>query len=91
MIGNTSEKEKKAGEARKKQVGQAEIGDLGYGITPAHEAIFEPKEAIKLEKLFDHESLKNATKKRILIQGSAGIGKSTLCHHIAFRWANDAL
>ncbi len=26
-----------------------------------------------------------------MIQGSAGIGKSTLCHHIAFRWANDAL
>ncbi len=55
-----------------------------------HESIFEPKKAILLEELFKHDQLKGATK-RILIQGSAGIGKSTLCHHIAYRWAQKTL
>jgi len=54
-----------------------------------HETIFQPKEPILLEDLFEREELKNALKKRLLIQGSAGIGKSTLCQRIAYYWAQE--
>jgi len=54
-----------------------------------HETIFQPKEPIFLENLFEREELKNALKKRLLIQGSAGIGKSTLCQRIAYEWAQE--
>ncbi len=85
------------GEAEKKET-QSEIKETKPGQSLeledrrplTHESIFEPKKAILLEELFKHDQLKGATK-RILIQGSAGIGKSTLCHHIAYRWAQKTL
>ncbi|MBS4168304.1 ankyrin repeat domain-containing protein [Parachlamydia sp. AcF125] len=55
------------------------------------ETIFESKQDIELEKLFEHESLAEKETKRIYIQGAAGIGKSTLCHYIAYRWAKEEL
>lgn len=56
-----------------------------------YESIFDPKEAIKLEELFELETLNGKNQKRVLIQGSAGIGKSTLCQYIAFMWAEGKL
>ncbi|MBS4167247.1 hypothetical protein NEOC65_002353 [Neochlamydia sp. AcF65] len=58
---------------------------------PTSETIYEPKLNIEIEKLFEHESLENKEAKRIYIQGAAGIGKSTLCHYIAYRWAKEEL
>ncbi|WP_213105453.1 HEAT repeat domain-containing protein [Candidatus Protochlamydia amoebophila] len=58
---------------------------------PTHETIFEPKKNIEIEELFKHTSLKEAKSKRVYIQGAAGIGKSTLCHYIAYRWAKQDL
>jgi len=55
------------------------------------ETIFQLKGPIQLEDLFEKEELKNALKKRVLIQGSAGIGKSTLCQRIVYLWTHDNL
>jgi predicted NACHT family NTPase len=74
---------------KKKEV-KAQLGLDNYGITPTYEAIFEPKEPIDLDKLFERE-LKSVFQKRALIQGSAGVGKTTLCQHIAYRWAQGNL
>ena len=56
-----------------------------------YETIFQPKESIQLEDVFDRKELKEASQKRVLIQGSAGIGKSTLCQRIAYQWAQGKL
>lgn len=85
IIGEAGQKDKREHAEQAK----AELGSLGYEVVPTHEAIFEPKQAIELEELFEHEMLKGKPQKRVLIQGSAGIGKSTLCHHIAYRWAQE--
>ncbi|MBS4168597.1 NACHT domain-containing protein [Parachlamydia sp. AcF125] len=58
---------------------------------PTYETIFEPKQEIELEKLFEHESLQKENSKKIYLQGSAGSGKSTLCHYISYRWAKGEL
>ncbi|MBS4168592.1 HEAT repeat domain-containing protein [Parachlamydia sp. AcF125] len=58
---------------------------------PTYETIFEPKQEIELEKLFEHESLQKENAKKIYLQGSAGSGKSTLCHYISYRWAKGEL
>ncbi|MBS4169054.1 ankyrin repeat domain-containing protein [Parachlamydia sp. AcF125] len=58
---------------------------------PAYETMFESKEEIEIEQLFEHESLNKEKAKRIYIQGVAGIGKSTLCHYIRYRWAKGTL
>ncbi|KIC76463.1 hypothetical protein DB41_GC00300 [Neochlamydia sp. TUME1] len=58
---------------------------------PTFETIYEPKQNIEIEKLFEHKSLEKENAKRIYIQGAAGIGKSTLCHYIAYRWAKEEL
>jgi HEAT repeat protein len=58
---------------------------------PTSETIFEPKKNIEIEKLFEHESLEKKDRRRIYIQGAAGIGKSTLCHYIAYHWAKEDL
>ncbi|MBP7073889.1 MAG: NACHT domain-containing protein [Rhabdochlamydiaceae bacterium] len=87
IIGDQEKKEKKKELAEVRPVQDV----VGYGIMPTHESIFEPKETIKLEKLFELEKLKGKAQKRVLIQGSAGIGKSMLCHHMAFMWAKGEL
>ncbi|MGZ3732774.1 MAG: NACHT domain-containing protein, partial [Parachlamydiaceae bacterium] len=79
---------------REKKEKEKEVQEAipGQSLTQlAHETIFAPKEAITLEELFDQNPLKTASEKRVLIQGPAGIGKSTLCHHIAYRWAKKEL
>ncbi|MBS4168301.1 HEAT repeat domain-containing protein [Parachlamydia sp. AcF125] len=58
---------------------------------PTYETIFELKEKIEIEQLFEHECLSKEETKRIYVQGTAGIGKSTLCHYIAYRWAKGQL
>ncbi|MBS4167636.1 ankyrin repeat domain-containing protein [Parachlamydia sp. AcF125] len=64
---------------------------LQDGRIQTYETIFEPKQNIELEKLFEHESLAKRDYKRIYLQGAAGSGKSTLCHYIAYRWAKGDL
>lgn len=89
IIGATEKAEKKRN-IEKEKPGQAPE-ELKDGRIPTHESIFEPKEAIQLESLFDYEVLKSSSRKRVLIQGSAGIGKSTLCRYIAYMWAKGEL
>jgi|GEM_PF-6147854 len=83
------EKKKKKEETKSLKPGQA-LGQLEDRRPLTYESIFEPKQPILLEKLFQHEKLKGDVK-RVLIQGSAGIGKSTLCHYMAYRWAQGTL
>ncbi|WP_213157530.1 ankyrin repeat domain-containing protein [Parachlamydia sp. AcF125] len=64
---------------------------LQDGRIQTYETIFEPKQNIELEKLFEHQSLAKRGPKRIYLQGAAGSGKSTLCHYIAYRWAKGDL
>ncbi|MBS4168463.1 HEAT repeat domain-containing protein [Parachlamydia sp. AcF125] len=58
---------------------------------PAYETIGESKEKIEIEKLFEHKSFEEKARKRVFIQGAAGIGKSTLCHYISYHWAKGKL
>ncbi|MBS4167809.1 ankyrin repeat domain-containing protein [Parachlamydia sp. AcF125] len=58
---------------------------------PTYETIYEPKQNIDIEKLFQHKSLEKNVRKRVFIQGAAGIGKSTLCHYISYHWAKGTL
>ncbi|MBS4168593.1 HEAT repeat domain-containing protein [Parachlamydia sp. AcF125] len=58
---------------------------------PTYETIFEPKEKVEIEKLFEHKSFEKKDRKRVFIQGAAGIGKSTLCHYISYHWAKGTL
>ncbi|MBS4169087.1 NACHT domain-containing protein [Parachlamydia sp. AcF125] len=58
---------------------------------PTYETIYEPKQNIELEKLFEHKNFEEKDRKRIYLQGAAGSGKSTLCHYIAYSWAKGEL
>ncbi|MCB1067428.1 MAG: NACHT domain-containing protein [Simkania sp.] len=82
--------------ARLAIIGQSERGNLGVmlrsqkiedGRPVTHETLFEAKQPIALEKLFEHLD----HKKRATVYGSAGIGKSTLCHYISYLWAQQKL
>lgn len=55
------------------------------------EAHFGAKAPIDLKKLFKHEEIARNCNKRLVIYGSAGIGKSTLCHYISHQWATGLL
>jgi hypothetical protein len=48
------------------------------------EAIHKPKEPIEIKELIN-------TANKSLIYGKAGIGKTTLCKHIAYKWAKKEL
>ena len=61
------------------------------GRWPTYETLYNPKESIKLEELFQHEKLKQKTEKRVIVWGAAGVGKSTCLHYIAHEWANKRL
>lgn len=50
----------------------------------SYEEIHKPKEPIEIKDLID-------TSKKSLIYGKAGIGKTTLCKYIAYKWAKDEL
>ncbi len=53
------------------------------GRNQTYEDINKVKDPIDLEKLFDQHS-------RAIVIGRAGIGKSTFCKYIAYKWQNDA-
>ncbi|HFU74871.1 MAG TPA: NACHT domain-containing protein, partial [Arcobacter sp.] len=58
-------------------------------IINSYEEIYKPKEPIAIEKLIEKSSKFNSAK--ALIYGKAGIGKTTFCKHIAYRWAKGEL
>ena len=52
------------------------------------EEIYQPKEALPLAELFVPKASEGSQPiHRVLMLGRAGIGKSTLCHYLANRWA----
>ena len=61
------------------------------GRMPTYETLYDPKEFIELEKLFQNEELKQSQAKRMLLFGAAGVGKTTCIHQIAHEWANGRL
>ncbi|MBF5058954.1 NACHT domain-containing protein [Candidatus Neptunochlamydia vexilliferae] len=56
-----------------------------------HETIFEAKKPIELEEIWETSRLKNKSKKRILVLGAAGVGKSTFCQNASYQWAKKGL
>ncbi len=54
-----------------------------------NEEIYKPKEPIAVEELIEKSSKYNSAK--ALIYGKAGIGKTTFCKYIAYRWAKGEL
>ncbi|MBS0648003.1 MAG: NACHT domain-containing protein [Verrucomicrobia bacterium] len=79
MIGESERKKK----CQSLDQPKSEDGHLPY------EAQFKSKEPIKLDLLFEYTSLKDSSEKRALILGAAGVGKSTLCQYIAYRWSTE--
>jgi len=53
-------------------------------ILSSYEEIHKPKEPIAIKELIN-------TSKKSLIYGKAGIGKTTLCKYIAYKWAKEEL
>jgi len=53
-------------------------------ILNSYEEIHKPKEPIAIEELIN-------ISKKSLIYGKAGIGKTTLCKYIAYKWAKEEL
>ncbi|CAF1383897.1 unnamed protein product [Didymodactylos carnosus] len=49
------------------------------------EEIYGTKRPIKIQQLF------NDNRKRLLVLGRAGIGKTTFCQYIAYQWASGKL
>jgi hypothetical protein len=58
-------------------------------IINSYEEIYKPKEPIAIEELIKKSSKNNSSK--ALIYGKAGIGKTTFCKYIAYRWARGEL
>ena len=56
-----------------------------------YETIYDFKESIKLEELFQHKKIKENKAKRVIFFGAAGVGKTTCFHYIAYEWANGRL
>ncbi|MBF5059989.1 HEAT repeat domain-containing protein [Candidatus Neptunochlamydia vexilliferae] len=55
---------------------------------PTHETLFKPKTPIAPKDIFKHEKLKNASQKRVVIFGAAGVGKTTFCQMTAINGAD---
>src|SRR5690606_10569642 len=58
--------------------------DLYYN---SFEALYQAKESIDLKEIFSPLRQEPAIK-RVVIEGRAGIGKTTLCRYIANAWAH---
>ncbi|MCH9739605.1 MAG: NACHT domain-containing protein, partial [Epsilonproteobacteria bacterium] len=58
-------------------------------IINSYEEIYKPKEPIVIEELIEKSSKYSSAK--ALIYGKAGIGKTTFCKYIAYRWAKGEL
>ena len=82
-------KDEKENKNKKKQGKKIQAPEDGRWSN--YETLYNPKESIKLEELFQHEKLKQKTEKRVIVWGAAGVGKSTCLHHIAHEWANGRL
>ncbi|MBA8667595.1 HEAT repeat domain-containing protein [Holosporaceae bacterium 'Namur'] len=52
----------------------------------SYEEIHKPKKEIKIEELF-----KDASSKKLVIYGRAGIGKTTLCQYLTVAWQNGEI
>jgi hypothetical protein len=52
-----------------------------------YESVSGAKRPIEIEQLFEQLDDKHPSANKILILGSAGIGKTTLMHYMAYRWA----
>lgn len=64
--------------------------ERSLGLLNSPEDIRNSKEAIHLKDLFKPENASEISEiKRLLLLGRAGIGKSTLCRYLAYRWANS--
>jgi len=59
-------------------------------ILNSYEEIYKPKELIAIEELIEKSS-KHYNSSKALIYGKAGIGKTTFCKYIAYRWAKGEL
>lgn len=57
-------------------------------IHGVYEEIYGTKSTIKVEELFKES---NDDIKKLLILGRAGIGKTTFCHYVTYRWAEGEL
>ncbi|CAF0920605.1 unnamed protein product [Didymodactylos carnosus] len=57
-------------------------------IIGTFEEIHEAKAVVDVKDIF--ETCKNQTKK-VLVLGRAGIGKTTFCRYVAYRWANGTI
>lgn len=84
IIGNTERSEKKE-QLKSNQIENQRILD--------YESIFESKKPIQLDTLFEQtaNTTNQLNPKKIIIYGSAGIGKSTFCHYISYKWARKEL
>ncbi|MBA8667617.1 NACHT domain-containing protein [Holosporaceae bacterium 'Namur'] len=85
--------EEKEKELREKQGTESEgndkVGKLRDERLETYESMYEEKEAIEVEQLFEKRKSKEI--KKLAIYGRAGIGKSTLCQYIAVRWSEGDL
>ncbi len=59
--------------------------------TPSHEDLFVHKESIDLSDLFKMELSEYESRKRLIVFGRAGIGKSILCQYLTIRWYQEVL
>ncbi|CAF2846162.1 unnamed protein product [Rotaria sp. Silwood2] len=69
---------------KEKQLRDAQHGDA---IMSSFEEIYGMKTAIDIKDIF--ETCKNQ-KKQVLVFGRAGIGKSTFCRYVAYKWATGS-
>jgi predicted NACHT family NTPase len=57
----------------------------------SYEKIHEAKTLIELERLFQRTKEDKQNPKKLLILGRAGIGKTTLCQYVTYRWSKGTL
>ncbi|MCB1107706.1 MAG: NACHT domain-containing protein, partial [Chlamydiia bacterium] len=91
MIGEEERKQQKESlESGFSGTSEKEAKKLEDDRISTYESIFQPKKAVEIEKLFDEPKLKSAPQKRVIIYGSAGVGKSTFCQKIAYSYATGS-
>ena len=79
------EKEKKLEQAEREK----KQGHINENILGTFEQIYDTKTSINVEDIF--EACKDKKKKQVLVLGRAGIGKSTFCQYVTYRWAKGEI
>ena len=79
------EKEKKLEQAEREK----KQGHINKNILGTFEQIYDTKTSINVEDIF--EACKDKKKKQVLVLGRAGIGKSTFCQYVTYRWAKGEI